>query len=362
MGPTQAGLLEEICEHPEDFTLRLVYADWLDDHGEAPRAEFIRLQIQREHLDETDPTQPGLRAREKQLLSAHETAWRNELPCLDGVQWREFRRGFIESASLTSVEALHQHDAALQVTAPILNLKVQGVDPITSILMTKCMILGRLHELNLGVNTSLEDGLGRLLEYARLHQLRSLLLHGCRLGRWVTCLAEGRQLTQLKELYLSGNELTNEILTPLVSAPPPWWFGLRNLDLRDNQIGSRCLTALVTRHQPLALETLWLVNNQLDGRGVLALAESPQLPHLQRLYLNHNEIGDEGVRALAGSPVAAGLRELDLRNCWITDVGAQALLASPHLERLRMLWLSGNHFRSDYARLLREQFGARLRL
>lgn len=35
-----------VCENPEDDTARLVFADWLDEHGEADRAELIRYQIE----------------------------------------------------------------------------------------------------------------------------------------------------------------------------------------------------------------------------------------------------------------------------------------------------------------------------
>jgi uncharacterized protein (TIGR02996 family) len=38
------SLLAAICNHPEDDALRLVYADWLDDHDEPDRARFVRLQ------------------------------------------------------------------------------------------------------------------------------------------------------------------------------------------------------------------------------------------------------------------------------------------------------------------------------
>ena len=38
------GLLDTIRDAPGDDAPRLVCADWLDEHGEAERAEFIRLQ------------------------------------------------------------------------------------------------------------------------------------------------------------------------------------------------------------------------------------------------------------------------------------------------------------------------------
>jgi uncharacterized protein (TIGR02996 family) len=40
------GFLQAICSHPDDDGHRLVYADWLEDNGEAERAAFIRLQCQ----------------------------------------------------------------------------------------------------------------------------------------------------------------------------------------------------------------------------------------------------------------------------------------------------------------------------
>lgn len=40
----KASFLRAICEQPDENSVRLVYADWLDEHGEADRAAFIRSQ------------------------------------------------------------------------------------------------------------------------------------------------------------------------------------------------------------------------------------------------------------------------------------------------------------------------------
>jgi uncharacterized protein (TIGR02996 family) len=40
------GFLQAIIESPDDDAPRLIYADWLDEHGEPIRARFIRLQCQ----------------------------------------------------------------------------------------------------------------------------------------------------------------------------------------------------------------------------------------------------------------------------------------------------------------------------
>jgi uncharacterized protein (TIGR02996 family) len=42
----RSAFISDIIEHPEDDTPRLIFADWLDDHGEPERAEFIRVQCE----------------------------------------------------------------------------------------------------------------------------------------------------------------------------------------------------------------------------------------------------------------------------------------------------------------------------
>lgn len=46
MTNTEAGLLDDIIANPADDVPRLIYADWLEEHGQEERAEFIRVQIE----------------------------------------------------------------------------------------------------------------------------------------------------------------------------------------------------------------------------------------------------------------------------------------------------------------------------
>jgi uncharacterized protein (TIGR02996 family) len=66
---TQRGFIEDIVADPDDDTPRLIFADWLDEHGEEERAEFIRLQCEYAGLEPcpmsgrcrfgTDPSRGG---------------------------------------------------------------------------------------------------------------------------------------------------------------------------------------------------------------------------------------------------------------------------------------------------------------
>jgi uncharacterized protein (TIGR02996 family) len=52
--PVAAGLLRAILTNPADDAPRLIYADWLDEHGHDRRARFIRDQIRHPFVSERD--------------------------------------------------------------------------------------------------------------------------------------------------------------------------------------------------------------------------------------------------------------------------------------------------------------------
>jgi uncharacterized protein (TIGR02996 family) len=66
------GLFQAILDNPDDDGVRLIYADYLDEHGEPQRADFIRVQIELALLPEDDPRRGDLEARERALLEEHE--------------------------------------------------------------------------------------------------------------------------------------------------------------------------------------------------------------------------------------------------------------------------------------------------
>jgi uncharacterized protein (TIGR02996 family) len=88
------ALLQAIRDAPEDDGPRLVYADWLEEHGDLSRAEFIHIQC-----GLACPRVPGrrrerLRAREQELLAVHREEWLGKLRT-SPLPW-VFHRGFVE--------------------------------------------------------------------------------------------------------------------------------------------------------------------------------------------------------------------------------------------------------------------------
>src|SRR2546421_120543 len=66
MTPDEA-FLEDICAHAEDDAPRLIYADWLEEHGQPDRAEFIRVQCRLADLTPGAAEYVDLQERERDL-------------------------------------------------------------------------------------------------------------------------------------------------------------------------------------------------------------------------------------------------------------------------------------------------------
>ncbi|MDY3558293.1 TIGR02996 domain-containing protein [Gemmata sp. JC673] len=103
MDADERALLDAIIAEPDEDTPRLVYADWLDEHGGHERAELIRAQIGllRSKDDGAAIQQRNAwQACVRVLLRAHSERWRKELPKVPRARWGPFERGMVESVTL----------------------------------------------------------------------------------------------------------------------------------------------------------------------------------------------------------------------------------------------------------------------
>jgi uncharacterized protein (TIGR02996 family) len=124
MTPEDA-LLRAIVEEPDNDLPRLIYADWLEEHGAAARAEFIRVQVELEPLREqwANEQREALERREEVLLREHRLAWEwGSTPLSE--KFREeittvFRRGFVETIGLP-VQWFLEDGAAIRALCPLL--------------------------------------------------------------------------------------------------------------------------------------------------------------------------------------------------------------------------------------------------
>lgn len=156
------GLLDAILADPSSDDLRLIYADWLEDEGQAERAEFVRVQIRIATLEaasghpRTTPLALSckcavceeaapLRRRERSLLSeaANWWGWLADLyPLLgthaiadlnrcsdDAAHGVRFRRGFVETVRCP-LAAWNAHGPAIVRAHPVQRVELTDRKPL----------------------------------------------------------------------------------------------------------------------------------------------------------------------------------------------------------------------------------------
>lgn len=122
--------LPALLADPDDDTLRLALADWLDENGRPARAEFIRVQIALSRGAADSDSRWYLDHRQRGLLAAHDTEWVAPLAEVLGLRVEEwsgwaFRRGFVEYVRLPA-SALTSYGWRLARLTPIRELHVDG--------------------------------------------------------------------------------------------------------------------------------------------------------------------------------------------------------------------------------------------
>src|SRR5215207_6303052 len=121
------GLLDDVIEHPDDDTPRLVMADWLEEHGDAvarDRARFIRLQLERAKVSEHSPEAWASRLEEATLLRTHRAEWLGRLEKITSKA--HFDRGFPDDV-VVGVAVFAKNADALFTLTPVRRLQILRV-------------------------------------------------------------------------------------------------------------------------------------------------------------------------------------------------------------------------------------------
>lgn len=253
------AFLQTVFAHPDDDGPRLVYADWLEEHGECAHAELIRLQCL-----------GGSERRAREILSERSARWAG--PIARHAYSFAFRRGFVEEVTVEAGVFL-RHAEELFAAAPIRLLRVIGARGVMDRLF-ELPLLSRIRALHLTDCKLGNEGAVAISNCPYLGELRTLRL-GCNSiqDRGVEFLADSPYLNNLDLLVLRGNLISDAGAQVLALADG--LSGLRGLDLGDNQIGDA---------------------------GAEALAKSSRLPQLSRLDLSHQFKGWTAGQAHRGRP------------------------------------------------------------
>ncbi|VTT97390.1 repeat-companion domain-containing protein : Repeat-companion domain protein OS=Isosphaera pallida (strain ATCC 43644 / DSM 9630 / IS1B) GN=Isop_0392 PE=4 SV=1: LRR_7: LRR_6 [Gemmataceae bacterium] len=324
-------LLRAVCESPDDDTPRLVFADWLDEHGDPERAEFIRVQVEiaRGECDLLT------KEREQDLLKTHRENW--EPPYRDIlvedadraiVYGVHFRRGFPWALSVNDENAWFvDYASTLFRFAPIerVNLfhKSQHED------LSRCSELLRVKELLLDRGEGFEA-----------EQLRALL--------------RSKYLTNLTRLDLIADDDNG------------------HLELDGLEVLGQAMNLPSLRYLDLSYNCSWMLSEERQN-WIRRFTKGRLIGQLETLRLRSTDVTDECARILARCKRAGSLRHLDVSGNSIGAAGLRALATSSTLSSLAVLDLRGNSFEDESGaelqecppklrRLLEDRFGSGLLL
>jgi uncharacterized protein (TIGR02996 family) len=413
------ALLRAICAHPDDDTPRLVFADFLEENGEADRAGFVRAQVELARTPAWEPFAVYCRHRRPEWSDG--APFRRTLPPLpEGwhVTWGEppFRRGLGWRVNVASLRAWEEAAPRLFDRAPIgelhLNTSATTLDDLRR--FAAAAWLARLRVVHLDGASPVEPvrvlcaaptaagitdlhfrrasspGLPFLVEdlmQAPLgRNLRGLHFHvGYEsLEYLIDALAAGGESARLERLSFPVMGLNEVLVWRLLTGPAV--AHLTELDLRDNRLDRGGVWA-VGRFLPPRLHALGLAGVGTVGDGLEALAGNDRAMSLRRLDLSRNTLPRRAVKALSRSARLAGLRSLDLTMCrlgegdlyhlarakfWpnlveldlrdnpVTDRAARHLLAAPVPADLTTLLLDGYRLSVAARADLRRHFSDRV--
>lgn len=256
------AFLQDILAHPDDDAPRLIFADWLEEQGDAnstARAEFIRIQCALAAKKLPEQQRAELVRREKQFLDEWDGEWVRPIRRL--VHSWEFHRGFIHYVGISAGKFL-AHTGRLFRRAPIQHLSLQA----------------RMNTPYSARDPSIN--MAALADNKHIRRLRSLDLSENQLeSRDVRALVVSEHLTGLTELSLASNRIGDSGIRALASSSI---LGrLERLDLDDNDIGTAGLRALSHAleqldHSPegLLLKRLELSQYNLSAGAQRVIAES----------------------------------------------------------------------------------------
>ncbi len=236
------ALLRAIIDNPDDDMPRLVFADWLEENGQAERAEFTRLKIALESA--SGDIRKEMEQRARQLLRQHRQEWMAPLPQEPGIDWdANWPRGFPERLTFDGAELFDRLSGDAFAAAPIRRLSIGGLGTQSAVSIVYSPLMNRLVEIDF-----LYSNIGNM----------------------------GVQFLLASERFLQ----------------------LRQLNLTSNGLSDHAIHALAEKNALPALEVLVLSHNHITDAGARALAHSPGFRKLDRVYVNDNPLSAAGLRVL----------------------------------------------------------------
>jgi uncharacterized protein (TIGR02996 family) len=251
----QAALLAAIVAEPDEDAPRLVYADWLQEHGDEEQAACIRESVRVGMLPEGAEKSEAAR-RVDELIETRAEKWVYALGLLH----------------LTGLDC----GSSLWPPQEVAYLSAESFIEDAPTLFTRLPIRGLTVDCQRGEGLETESltamaampGLSNLQRLALANRHREVPLAG-----WVA-LIRSDNLRNLQALAVNVCQLADAHAHALAAGPG--LGSLTALDLSENQIGFAGILAVVRSRHLTKVERLSLMNN-----SVLELLEAAEFDHAQ---------------------------------------------------------------------------------
>ncbi len=399
----EKALLRRCLETPWDDAPLLVYADWVEEHGEEERADFIRKQVRtgetvfwgeapkevrewgkkvfstpkgrghfyrglpsRFYLDNLGNTPNRL----KKALEKLSWDWCCEMAYVCGDA--EYNKVFFSDARIQQLIKLDIFANDVSDEGDENSLEVENPIPY----LVESPYLTNLIRLSFDAPVS-NAGMKQLAGAENLQNLISLVFESTTFNKsTMRILTQGESLGNLTDLNI-GDEVKLEALRELatsqfakqlttlclgyaavtskgaeVIAKAKNFQNLRKLDVSGHTVGDAGTKHLATSPYLKELRWLNLRLSELGKNGVSLLGNSRTFSKLEYLDLSWNFFRDGGAIALTKSKHLESLKDLNLTECEIGTKGMLALVNSEFIGRLEVLRIGGNEFDSEIIKAL----------
>ena len=360
------ALYRAIVARPEDDTPRLVYADWLEEHGRAEEAEFIRLDCKFEASTPDLPEYIDLNDRIEELriwLQAH--APRSfKLPrgiSLDEDNWwKSTGRGFPLFFTADQVrgrlgkKGVRKRAAAFEIAfatlpAQCISVNFVAIEDLAEFLKEPVLAAIDIIDISVNVNGHAGDEAARLIAACPYLGNVSIASLDFPIGEaGAVALAGSEHFKRMEAIFLHAAQFTPAAIRALSSGN--WFHGLRELALgRQEALASEAFEELCRLPPFPHLHTLHLPNNRFPAFCWEVFSRTETFPQLSRLELNDSDVSDGQLEALAAAKHLR-LTKINLSRSSNSDDGIVALVAAPCVGSLQWLDLSRARIRPRAAR------------
>ncbi len=246
--PDQLALLQAIIHSPDDDLPRLVYADWLEEHGHRVQARYIRGSIHFARMLPDDPERPKLLNWLETAVRVGSRPWAAQLGLARENPGQLFRRGLVHTL--------------------------------------ECM--------------DLDDLLVFGLKWFDVAPIEGLQLHLQSFDHWWTeqvekweAVCKLQTLDRICELWLLGPVPDTGTLDMLLS--PKAWRNLRYFETNGSFWGSEELSLISQYTHFSNLEEIHLGPVTEIERGLCRILDAEHLSRLKRIYFVTNEVLSESI-------------------------------------------------------------------